>query len=199
MKKGIWLAVLGLLAAAAGPAAAQSDRGLYFGGSGGYVLYDHSCENLVVPCDDDDVGFRAFAGYRFNRYLSAEFGYANLGESKAEGDLGGGLIGTRVTKIDNVFDLTGLLSFPIVNRLDGFIRLGLFHARLTVDDSIPGFPQGEVHYGDSNTGWTVGAGVQYNLGALGLRVEFQTWGDVGGSGNFQDNIYMLSAGALLQF
>ena len=56
MKKGMWVAVLALLAALAAPAAAQEPKGIYLGGSGGYVLYDHSCENLIGPCDDDGYG-----------------------------------------------------------------------------------------------------------------------------------------------
>ena len=43
MKKGMWVAVLALLAALAAPAAAQDPKGIYLGGSGDYVLYDHSC------------------------------------------------------------------------------------------------------------------------------------------------------------
>lgn len=194
-----WLLVLGFLAAAAaGPAAAQDDRGLYVGGSGGYVLYDHSCDFLTVPCDDDDVGFRVFSGYRFNRHISLELGYGNLGEARAEGSLGG-LPASRTIKIRHALDVSGLLSFGITTRLDGFVRLGLYHARMTVDDEVQFDPSQNQHSADTNAGWTVGAGLQYNMGFLGLRAEWQTYGDVGPSGPLQDNIHVFSLGALLRF
>lgn len=198
MVKCRWLLVLGFLAAAAGPAAAQDDRGLYVGGSGGYVLYDHSCDFLTVPCDDDDVGFRVFSGYRFNRHISLELGYGNLGEARAEGSLGG-LPASRTIKIRHALDVSGLLSFGITTRLDGFVRLGLYHARMTVDDEVQFDPSQNQHSADTNAGWTVGAGLQYNMGFLGLRAEWQTYGDVGPSGPLQDNIHVFSLGALLRF
>ena len=198
MKKGIGLAVLALLAALAGPAAAQDERGIYIGGSGGYVLYDHSCELIVVPCDDDNSGWRVYSGYRFTRYLSAELGYAHLKEAKAQGTIGG-LPAQRVVRAKDIFDLTGLLQFGIVNRLDGFVRLGFYHGRLTVDDEIQVDPTAEVHQSDTGLGWTVGAGLQYNLGFLGVRAEWQTYGDMGPNGTLQDNVHVFSLGALIQF
>jgi len=194
-----WLVSLGLLAAAAaGPAAAQDDRGLYVGGTGGYVLYDHSCDFLTVPCDDDDAGFRVFSGYRFNRYISVELGYAHLGESRAEGSLGG-LPASRTVEIRDAIDISALLSFGLTTRLDGFVRLGLYHARMTIDDEVQFDPSQNQHVADTNAGWTVGAGLQYNMGFLGLRAEWQTYGDVGPSGPLQDNIHVFSLGALLRF
>lgn len=199
MKKGMWVAVLALLAALAGPAAAQDNRGIYLGGSGGYVLYDHSCEGLIAPCDDDNVGWRAYGGYRFNRHWSAELGYAKLKESRAEAVILG-QPSSRTVRAKDIFDLTGLLQFGIVNRLDGFVRLGVYHGRLTIDEEIPADPTLETHQADTNLGWTVGAGLQYNLGFIGVRAEWQTYGDIGPNGaGGQDNIHVFSIGALIQF
>jgi OOP family OmpA-OmpF porin len=192
-------ALVGLMAAtAAGSAQAQGDRGLYLGGSAGIVQYEHSCDFSPFPCDDTDDGWRAFAGYRFNRYLSAELGFADLGEASSVGTVGG-VPASRVKKVETVFDVSGLLSFGLVGGLDGFVRLGIFHARMTIDETNVFGPGTAQHIGDTNHGWTVGAGLQYNLGFLGVRLEWQRYDDVGGAGVNQDNLDLFSAGLLLRF
>ena len=189
------IAALGLLAAAAGPAAAQDVRGLYLGGSGFATQYEHSCENLIVPCDETSYGGRAFAGYRFNRYFSAEIGVASLGKAEASGTVSGIPV-TSTIEVLPAWDASAIVSYPVLGALDVFGRLGLFLARMKIDTNIGGATE---HIGDNSQGWLVGAGLQLNLGRLGLRLEWSRYDDVGGEQPFNDNIDAFAFGALFRF
>jgi OOP family OmpA-OmpF porin len=198
MTKRAWLAMTGLLAAAvAAPAAAQDDRGLYFGGSIGYAGFKNTCKERVIPCEDNDTAWRAFAGYQFNRNVALEAGYADLGEATGSGIVNTGTPGTMKVEFKDVFDFSGLLSFPIVNRLHGFGRLGLYRARTTVHETATGFP--DFRAGESNSGFTYGAGVDYRLGFVGIRAEWQHYDNVGGASTGEDDIDVLSVGFLVRF
>lgn len=189
------IAALGLLAAAAGPAAAQDVRGVYLGGSGFATQYEHACENLIVPCDETSYGGRAFAGYRFSRYFSAEVGVASLGKAEASGTVGGVAVNSTVEVIP-AWDVSALVSVPIVGALEGFGRLGLFLARMKIDTNIGGVTD---HIGDNSQGWLVGAGLQLNLGRLGLRLEWSRYDDVGSDASLPDNVDAFALGVLFRF
>jgi len=196
MKNGkTTIAALGLLAAAAGPAAAQDVRGIYLGGSGFATQYSHSCEQLIVPCDDSSYGGRAFAGYRWNRYFSTEIGVATLGKAEAAGNVGGVPV-TSTVKVEPAWDATALVSFPVVGALEAFGRLGLYLARMKIDTNIGGVTE---HSGENNQGWLVGAGLQLNLGHLGLRLEWSSYGDVGSNCCHTDNVDAFAFGVLFRF
>lgn len=190
------IAALGILAAAAaGPAAAQDVRGIYLGASGFATQYEHACENLIVQCDETSYGGRGFAGYRFNRYFSAEVGVASLGKAEAAGTVGG-IPATSTVKVIPAWDASALVSFPVVGALEAFGRLGLYLARTKVDTNIGGFTE---HTGENNQGWLVGAGLQLNLGRLGLRLEWSRYDDVGSECCFTDNVDAFALGVLFRF
>jgi OmpA-OmpF porin, OOP family len=178
------LAVLALAIAAA-PAAAQDKpapvkKTIYFGGSGGRSVYSETCEvQAITPCDDTDFGWRAFAGYEFNRRLAVEAGFADLGAVESAG-----------TEIRSVLasDISGLLHFPVLGNGTVFGRVGLFRARTKVGGAV-----------EVNAAWTYGAGVSYNLGLIGFRVEWQTWNNVGGGATGEDNANLFSVGGMLRF
>jgi len=198
MKKGRWLtAILGLVAAAAAaPAAAQDDRGLYVGGSFGVSHYYEGCKNLPIPCDDHDEAWRIFGGYRFNRYFSAEVGWYDLGAATSNGVFLGAP--TSLEEHAEGFDVNVLAFVPVWNQLSIFGRLGIHHSRMTIDQESPGV---SFHSGGSNTGYLVGAGLQYTLGPIGLRTEWVRYGDVGTTGQtlIQDDIDFYSVGLLWRF
>lgn len=175
------LAVLALLGVAAGPAAAQDKRVIYLGGSGGWSIYSESCQELPRPCDDSDIGLRGFAGYEFNRRVAVELGFAGLGTVMSNG-----------LKARNVLasDVSGLLHFPLVGNASAFGRLGIFRARTKTPIN------GEV---ETNTAWTYGAGLGYNLGFIGIRLEWQRFDNVGGGATGEDTINYFSLGGMLRF
>lgn len=198
MKNGRWLVVLGFLAAAAAAAApaAARDRGIYLGGSWGQAEYADTCDDLspITGCTDNDNGWRFFGGYQFNRNFALEFGYADLGEVRAEGTF----LGTPTVFVGTLkgFDLSAILSFDIVERLSIFGRLGAYRMRTTVDVNFGGAVSRE---GETNAGLTYGLGLAYNLGILGVRAEWQRYDNAGGTSTGEDTVDFFSIGALIRF
>jgi len=191
MKNGAWLVVLGLLATAAGPAAAQ-DPGLYLGGSVGYSQFKNTCKELPVPCDDHDTAWRAFAGYQFNNWFALEFGYADLGAAS-----GSGGAGAFKVEVKEAWDLTGVFLFPVATHLSLLARGGMYRARTTVDVAQPGFPP--THDAGTNSGFSYGAGTEFRLGKLGLRAEWVRYENVGVAATGEDEIDVLGVSLLFRF
>ena len=191
-------AVLGLvLAAAAAPASAQERFSkLYLGGSLGASMAADICDETVGICSASGDFLRAFAGYRFNRNLALEVGFSDLGHTNADGVVAG-VAGTIVQIKRRGFDYTGVLSFELSGNLHGFARLGAY-TMLTETEGTVAFVPGAGE-SSKNTGFTLGAGVGYDLGFLGLRVEWQRWVNVGSWNTSEDTIDTVSAGILLRF
>jgi OmpA-OmpF porin, OOP family len=185
MKKSTWLIGLGLLAAvAAGPVAAQPTTGLYAGASIGYSQFKDICDVVVagVSCDDNDTAWRAFGGYQFNEYVALEFGFANLGAAT-----GSGAPGSFSTEVKEAFDLSALFTIPVATRLSLLFRLGAHRARTTVDQAKTG------------SSFTLGAGVEYSLGKLGVRAEWQRYDNVATGTVAENDVDVLSLGLLFRF
>jgi len=196
MKIGRWLVVLGLAAAAAGPAAAQ-DRGLYLGGSVGYSQFKDSCKQLAVPCEADDTAWRAFGGYQFNRYVAVEGGFANLGRVTGDGPLGGGFQGSFQLEVKEAWDLSAVFTIPVTGNLSGLVRAGMYRARTTLDIQVTSIP--DTHDGGTNSGFSYGAGAEFRLGLIGVRAEWQRYENVGVASTGEDDIDVLSVGLVIRF
>jgi hypothetical protein len=172
--------IVGALAllALASPAAGQDSK-YYIGGSYGMSLYRGSCELLATPCDDKDTALRGFAGYRFNRSVGMEIGFAGLGHVESAG-----------LKARQVIagDASALITFPLAAGFSAHGRLGIYRARSKV-------------FGDAkqNSGWTYGAGLGYDLGFIGVRGEWQRFANVGTGGIGEDTIDVWSVGGLIRF
>jgi OOP family OmpA-OmpF porin len=195
MKKGVVAALALAAAAIAAPAAAQ-EKGIYLGGSVGYSQYQDACQNLAVPCTDDTTTWRAFAGYQFHRNWAAEVGYGLLGRAEGSGLFGGGT--GNFKQEAKGWDVSLLGSFEIVHRLWGFGRLGAYSARTTLDQEISS-PPATSNDADSQSGFTYGLGVLYQLGFLGLRAEWQRYDNIGMNTFGHDDLDVFSLGLLLRF
>lgn len=77
------------------------ESGFYFGGSGAYVQSD-------CCVDDAAFGGRGFAGYRINRHVGGEVGYAGIGDFNAR-----------------TFSFTGIARVPTDVFGDIFVRAGV--------------------------------------------------------------------------
>ena len=208
MKHGrLAVAILGLAAAAAAtPAAAQSmdPSGIYLGGSLGRSQYKDTCKNLFIPCEDQDTAWRFFGGNQFNRNWAMELGFADFGEAQGTGPIPAG--GTAEMKVHSyAFDLTGLGSLYLTERLSLFGRLGAYMGRTARDITFSNFPA--VNDSKTNSGFTFGAGLGYNLGPLGLRLEWQRYDNIGtnqnsaiqGQPSGTDEIDVFSLALLIRF
>jgi len=185
------LAFLGVAAAVAAGQAAAQDSGIYLGGSAGYAQYKDSCKRALVPCDAEDGAFRGYAGYQFSRNWGVELGYAKFGKAEGSGALGSFQVESTA------WDLTALGSFTVAGPLSAFGRFGMYRGRTTVDQQGPAF--GTLHAGGTNSGFSYGAGLEFRLGALGVRAEWQRYENVGTGGTGEDDIDVLSIGALIRF
>jgi hypothetical protein len=188
MSKAI-LAILGFVAVAAAAPVAAQDRGLYVGGSVGLAQYKDTCDQLsgagATSCDNDDAAFRFFAGYSFNRYAALEAAYVNLGNTAAA--VGGALFDADT----HGADLVGVLSVPVFDRVSLFAKLGIYRLRTTVESA-------GGRGGDTDSGFTYGLGLGYDLGRLGIRFEWQRYDNINGIAA-DETADVFSVGALFRF
>ena len=192
-KKALIVAALAALATAPGVGLAQQpqDRGGYLGLSAGTVNYKDACSGITVPCDESDTAWRFFGGYQFSRTLSLELGYANLGAASASQ----GPLEARYEV--NAWDLSSLLSFPLTNQFAFFGRLGIYHADVDSRGNVGPFTAAQS---DKNSGLTYGLGVKYEFTrSLGLRAEWQQYGNVGSNSTGKDDLSTLTVGAFFKF
>lgn len=182
------LAILGLTCALAFavPAAAQ-DTGFYVGGAFGQVDFQDFCEGISGPgvsCDEKDTAWKILGGYQFNRNLAVELGYANLGEVSASGPGGSATVETTA------WDVAAVGSFPVIDKLSVYGKLGLFRADFEGRSSVG------ATLDESESGFTFGIGLRYDVTRnLGVRAEWQRYNEVDG----ELDADVLSIGAVWRF
>ena len=155
------LAILAFVATfigAAVPAAGQ-DGGLYVGASMGAAKARQVCAG-ATSCDEDETGYRFFAGYQLNKYLSAEGGYQHF---SMFGRNGRGIAA-------NALDAVVVGSYPVMDQLSVFGKAGVGFTKL---QSAPA--------GEDTLGLTYGVGAEYAFSKeWGGRAEWQRYNNVGG-------------------
>lgn len=147
---------------------------------------------MVQPAKQRDTMFKAFAGYRFNRHLAAEFGYHDLGRVSETFTIVSGGAGSGDLRVETkgfTASVVGLL--PAGDRVTAFAKVG---AHFWDVSSTLGFtgPGGSVTASASATGVSpiVGIGVLLHFGErLALRAEYERAPNVGdenktGKGDF---------------
>jgi OmpA-OmpF porin, OOP family len=119
----------------------QPERGWYIGAELGQASF----------ADEDDTAFKLLGGYRINRNLSAEGGYAWLFDKN----------GAEVT----AFELVALAAFPLATQLSILGKLGLAN----VYAEGPTIDEEKVQL-------TYGLGVQYDVTRrIGVRGQWQRY------------------------
>ena len=98
---------------------------------------------------------------------------------------------------EEVWDLSAVLLFPVAERLSLLGRVGMYRARMVVEERAAGFP--DIHQAGTNSGFTYGAGAEFRLGKLGLRAEWQRYENVGVAATGEDDIDVLSVALLFRF
>lgn len=179
-KKIALAAMLGMAGIAASPAMAQSmdDRSFYVGGSLGQAEAGNWCDTSgtglgLASCDDEDTGWKAFAGYRFSRNLAVEASYINFGDYTATVTFGGA--SATVNADATAWGLAAVGIFPVSERFDLFGKLGFVRGETEADVVIGGTT---VTVGDDGTEMHYGFGATYNLSRnLGIRAEWENVND----------------------
>jgi hypothetical protein len=153
-----------LLLGALGVSAAQAAApiGPYVGGSATQSRFD--TDNFdVEDVDDEDTGWKAFAGFRFAPFFAVEGGYIDFGETDSPADAVGGPFS---------LDAKGISAFGLgiipVGPVEFFGKAG--GARLKSNGIY-----GPDEFSDSSTNFAYGFGVQLALGSFGLRAEYENF------------------------
>jgi OOP family OmpA-OmpF porin len=141
-------------------AAHAANEGFYVGGAIDQSRFDSHKFN-IDDTDKDDLGWKAIAGFRFTPNWGVEAAYTDFGESNAPSVSAGGPFHANA----HGFSAFGVGYLP-VGPVDFFAKAGAgkIKAKGNVD---------AVYFDDDKTKFTYGAGVQWNLGHLGLRAEYE--------------------------
>jgi opacity protein-like surface antigen len=160
MKKFTVLVCSLFLLSISGLATAGQESGLYIGGSLGQAWLDIS-EN-DVDFDDDDWGYKIFAGYNFGLIplldLAVEGSYVDFGEASSRE------IGNQDVDITG-WDVFGLACFNL-GPIGVFGKVGQIWWD-SDSDAIQDFLD------DSGNDMAYGIGVRFQIGSIALRAEYE--------------------------
>jgi outer membrane protein with beta-barrel domain len=160
------LVLCALLPAAA--AQAEDVLGLYAGGALGQARIEANV-GTVSPGSfrENHSAWKAIVGVRPVPIISAEAEYINFGHPN-------GNIGANPAAVD----LKGAAAFGIftlpIPVIDVFVKAGLARLDSTATGAL-------FHISRTDTNFAGGAGVQYRLGAWGIRGEYERFSAAGGN------------------
>ncbi len=193
---------------AASPASAQlafgrMDTGLYLGAGVGQSRGNVDTTGIAGSKDENDVGFKVFAGYRFHRNVAVEAGYYDLGKLKFSGALAGAIppfaAGTAVSGSSRTragaVSVVGIM--PLGSEFSLLGKLGVSYSRQTTDISVGGL-SGSVK--DNATELTYGLGARYDFTPnVGVRAEWERFRVGGNNGGGKNDIDLYSVNLLYTF
>ena len=174
----------------------------YLGGSFGRTDVDTGISALTgtAQLDDEDTGYKLFAGVDLNEIFSVEAHYADLGESSLTGNSGDTYIldgtlftfsGTAGVVVEGTsFGVSALARLPIEGRIKPFAKFGVHFWDL---DAAFSSTFGSASLSDDGTDIFYGAGVEVMAtDTLSARAEFERF-DFGG-----DDVDFLSIGLIIR-
>lgn len=160
--------------------------------------------------DDTGTAWKIQAGYRFNKNLAIEGGYAKLGEMSYRATITAPIAGSGVVKLDTDgwnLDLVGRLPFG--DSLAGFAKIGAFAYDLDYQCSgtSAALCGTAASRSASGTGFHYGLGLDYAFaGNWFARAEYEVFADVGDSlsadgatGTSQEDVRLGSVGIGYRF
>jgi long-chain fatty acid transport protein len=148
----------------------------------------------------DNIGWKFYGGYKFNRYVSVEGGYVNFIDQIAGASISAPAAGQQHLNLESNAWLLGVVGYlPVTKSLSVIGKLGAnySHYKLKSVDTVAGpTGRGATLFVDEEegTGIYAGVGVDYALASnFSLRAEFERF-DVNGS-----NVDMLTGGFAFGF
>lgn len=197
MKKTAIALAMALTGFATAATAAPLDNTWYTGAKVGWSnFHDTGWYNGVPSNNNDhpnDLGAGAYVGYQANQYVGFEFGYDWLGRMTYRGDNSGAYKA-------HVLQLAAKLSYPIMNDLDIYTRLGAAGWRA---DTKAHYANGSK-FSDFTTGVSpmAAVGLEYAITpSIATRLDYQWINNIGDGddiGTRPDN-GMLSLGMAYRF
>ena len=159
----------------------------------------------TLVTDERDPGVKVLAGYRFNRHLAIEGGYAWLGQfqfsNQASAPAAGAL--TADTRVIGLFvDAVGLL--PLGHGFTALAKIGVVGSELRTTRTVTG--QVTPAPGVTTTAYVdeanlkYGLGLQYELGGrAALRAEWERFVGLGSAQTGKIDLDVYSVGLMLRF
>lgn len=166
------------------------EKGFFVGGSIGYTSVDTVDESTLnstlatagitatSDVDDNDLGWKLFAGYNFNQYFGVELGYVDLGEAEADVTI---TAPTAVTaNIDaeaDGFTFAGIARYPVNEKFDVFGKVGAFVWDVEGTASVTsGATTAALNAEDDGTDIMFGFGAEYEIrNNIGVRIEWERY------------------------
>jgi opacity protein-like surface antigen len=187
LRLGLAAAVALVLPAALSGVQAANPLGIYAGGAFGQARVDASLPT-TGQFSEDHSSYKIMVGLRPIGVLGAELAYVDFGHPVRTN---GGVVTPEAALSDVTMKgetAFGMFYLP-VPVVDVYAKAGLARLQSTAGVCCPEFPTASR----TNTSWAGGAGVQYKLGAFGVRGEYERFNAAGG------NPHLLSLGATWTF
>jgi OOP family OmpA-OmpF porin len=173
-------------------------------------LLDDGFTASGTTLDKKDTGWKAYAGYRFNRFLAAEGGYADLGKASFSTTIVGAPSGTtpsppfpiNATATARGVFLSALALWPVTQDFSLFIKGGAFRSDAKFTEVIPGAGITRVSRTERRTDGNYGIGLQWAFfGTVSARLEWERFRNIGrGIGGREGrDVDFASVGLLVQF
>jgi opacity protein-like surface antigen len=160
MNKSVKSAAAVAAIAVLGMSAATAAEGFYVGGAGLQSRFDSDSFD-VEDVDDEDTGWKVILGMRPTPNFGVEGTFTQFGQAEAPSVAVGGPLEAKAEAL-SLFGVGYLPAGPV----DLFLKAGV--ARIEAEGNV-----GAVFFDDKGTEFAYGAGVQFNLGQLGLRAEYE--------------------------
>jgi len=155
----------------------------------------------TTTVDDDDLGWKIYGGYNFNKYFSVELGYTDLGEAELNTTITAPALvaGTLAATADLTgFQFAGIASYPVSEEFDVFGKIGAYvwESDATAVAVIAGLTEA-VKAEQDGTDILFGLGAEYNFtNNITLRAE---WERFSGLTDDENDVDLFSVGIQYNF
>lgn len=198
------------LVVVASPALAQwmksaNETGFYVGGGVGGTKLQLDTTGLTGSADEEDTGWKLFAGYQINRYIGVEGGYYDLGKASFSGTLATAIppfpAGTAasVSLKSKAYALSAIGNLPLGQ--SGFsltARLGVAYSESDADVRLGA--GATTTSSDETTELTYGLGVRYDITrAFSVRGEWERFRIGGSNIGDKSDVDLFTVNALYRF
>lgn len=192
-----------ILIAANSASAEKRDPQFYAGFSVGQASHETGVSGTTgtADLDEEDTGFKGYAGVKINQYFALEAHYADLGESSLSGNNGDTFVldGTtfQFTATADIaveaqsYGLAAVLFIPVTDKFSPFVKAGFQVWDLEADVTSSA---GNARLSDDGTDPFFGVGFEATVAeGFKLRAEYELY-DFDG-----DDVEFLSAGLTIAF
>ncbi len=168
--------------------------------------------------DFDEVSWKLYGGYRFNRYLGIEAMYTDLGSFDREATLSGAVDWFAPAKLVEETEVTGfglslIASYPFSESFSVFAKAGAFSWETETSGNLniqtdtvcviffctPVAGAGKYRLDESGTEPVYGLGLMFDSGALSLRLEWERFTGLAHGFDSETDMDMVNLGIEFRF